>query len=98
MQMQMQNQDLKMRNTKSTEDHHPFLKSTSKGILTASTGFSESDVQMTDEMSSPSEISSQNQNDTDGDFSAHNKNFSVLNGKLNKLEDQLYSYLFRNLS
>jgi len=44
----------------SEENNQPFVTSTSNGILTASTGFSESDIPMTDEMSSQSEISSQN--------------------------------------
>ena len=76
------------------------MTSTSKGILTASTGFTESDAQMTDqslsECFSPSEQSSQNL--IQPDPSNHNKNFDKLDKKLNKLEDQLYSYLFKNLS
>lgn len=31
-------------------------------------------------------------------FSAHNKNFLPMENKLSKLEDQLYQYLFKNLS
>lgn len=50
---------------------------------------------MTDDLSSPSETFSQ---EPAANFSAHNKNFSLMDKKLNKLEDQLYTYLFRNLS
>ena len=50
---------------------------------------------MTDDLSSPSETFSQ---EPATNFSAHNKNFSLMDKKLNKLEDQLYTYLFRNLS
>jgi hypothetical protein len=78
-----------------TMEDQPFVTSTSNGILTASTGFSYSDIQMTDDLSSPSETFSQ---EPAANFSAHNKNFSLMDKKLNKLEDQLYTYLFRNLS
>lgn len=78
-----------------TMEDQPFVTSTSNGILTASTGFSQSDIQMTDDLSSPSETFSQ---EPAANFSAHNKNFSLMDKKLNKLEDQLYTYLFRNLS
>ena len=45
--------DLNMKKVNiSEENNQPFVTSTSNGILTASTGFSESDIQMTDEMSS----------------------------------------------
>ena len=57
----MSNHDLKMTKAHTSEENNqPFVTSTSNGILTASTGFSESDIPMTDEMSSQSEISSQN--------------------------------------
>jgi hypothetical protein len=52
-----------MKKAKTTQEiDQPFVTSTSNGILTASTGFSESDIHMTDELSSPSEMNSQDQN------------------------------------
>jgi hypothetical protein len=58
----MSNQDLNMKKAKTTQEiDQPFVTSTSNGILTASTGFSESDIHMTDELSSPSEMNSQDQ-------------------------------------
>ena len=38
------------------------------------------------------------QDPSQSNFSAHNKNFLPMENKLSKLEDQLYQYLFKNLS
>jgi len=54
----MQNQDLFIKKSKTEEVNQPFVTSTSNGMLTASTGFSESDMQMTDEMNSSLDLSS----------------------------------------